>query len=44
MAGRGFASVGELRGRLAAARMAHPETYVRAQYMRMLTEYADTAR
>lgn len=43
MAGRGFDSVNDLRGRLAAARVAHPESYVRAQYMRMLTAYDSTA-
>lgn len=39
MAGRGFDAIGDLRGRLAASRLAHPETYVRAQYIHILTGY-----
>lgn len=36
---RGFSSVADIRGRLAASRLAHPEAYVRAQYISMLTGY-----
>jgi len=36
---RGFASVEEVRGKLAARRLADPEAYVRAQYIRILTGY-----
>lgn len=39
MEGRGFAAIGDLRGLLAASRLASPETYVRAQYIRILTGY-----
>ena len=42
MSGRGFASVNELRGRLAASRLAEPEDYVRAQYIQILTGYGAT--
>jgi len=43
MAGRGFSDVGELRGLLAASRLARPEAYVRAQYIQILTGYDRTA-
>jgi dihydroorotate dehydrogenase (fumarate) len=43
MAGRGFHAIGEVRGRLAASRLARPEAYVRAQYIEILTGYAGTA-
>lgn len=39
MAGRGFDTVGDLRGLLAASRLAHPEAYVREQYIQILTGY-----
>jgi dihydroorotate dehydrogenase (fumarate) len=39
MTGRGFTSVNDLRGRVAASRLAHPEAYVRAQYIDILTGY-----
>ncbi|MEX0696759.1 MAG: dihydroorotate dehydrogenase-like protein [Dongiaceae bacterium] len=39
MAGRDFKAIGDLRGRLAASRLAHPEAYVRAQYIQILTGY-----
>ena len=39
MDSRGFASAGDLRGRLSASRLAHPEAYVRAQYINILTGY-----
>ncbi len=42
MAGRGFDAIGDVRGCLAASRLAHPESYVRAQYIQILTGYADT--
>lgn len=37
LAERGFASVAAMRGRMSAARIANPESLVRAQYVRMLT-------
>ncbi len=40
---RGFASVADLRGRLAASRLADPEAYLRAQYIRILTGYPSAA-
>ncbi len=43
MAGRGFAAIDEVRGRLAASRLAQPEAYVRAQYIHILTSYAAAA-
>ncbi len=39
MAGRGFDAIDDVRGRLAASRLAHPEAYVRAQYIQILTGY-----
>lgn len=39
MSGRGFNAVGDIRGLLAASRLAHPEAYVRAQYIQILTGY-----
>ena len=39
MAGRGFRAISDVRGRLAASRLAHPESYVRAQYIHILTGY-----
>lgn len=39
MASRGFKTVEDLRGRLAASRLTEPEAYVRAQYMHILTGY-----
>jgi len=39
MEARGFASVGDLRGRLSASHLARPEAYVRAQYIDILTSY-----
>jgi len=43
MAGRGFATIGDLRGRLAASRLANPEAYMRAQYIQILTGYGGTS-
>jgi len=43
IAGRGFDSIGEVRGRLAASRLAHPEAYMRAQYIQILTNYGESA-
>lgn len=39
MVDRGFDSVNDLRGRLAASRLAEPEAYVRAQYIQILTGF-----
>ena len=39
IAGRGFNGVGDLRGLLAASRLADPEAYVREQYIQILTGY-----
>lgn len=36
---RGFGSIADIRGRLAASRLVHPEAYVRAQYVSILTGY-----
>jgi dihydroorotate dehydrogenase (fumarate) len=36
---RGFASLADLRGRLAASRLENPEALVRSQYVQMLTTY-----
>jgi dihydroorotate dehydrogenase (fumarate) len=44
LAGRGFASLGEARGRLSASRLADPEALVRAQYVKILTGYQMRAR
>ena len=44
LAGRGFASLGEARGRLSASRLADPEALVRAQYVKILTGYQIRAR
>jgi dihydroorotate dehydrogenase (fumarate) len=41
---RGFDSVADIRGRLAAARLAHPEAYVRAQYVSILTGYGQDGK
>ncbi len=44
MEGRGFACVRDVRGRLAASRLAEPESYVRAQYIQILTGYGAPVR
>jgi dihydroorotate dehydrogenase (fumarate) len=43
MAGRGFNTVDDLRGLLAASRLADPEAYVREQYIQILTGYEGAA-
>lgn len=39
MSGRGFNTIGDLCGLLAASRLANPEAYVREQYIQILTGY-----
>jgi len=41
---RGFGSVADIRGRLAASRLARPEAYFRAQYVSILTGYDQAGR
>jgi len=44
MAGRGFSSVGALRGRLSAAGLSDRTPLLRAQYLEMLRDYPEQAR
>jgi dihydroorotate dehydrogenase (fumarate) len=39
MSTRDLTAIGDLRGRLAASRLAHPEAYLRAQYIEILTGF-----
>ena len=39
MSDHDYTAIGDLRGRLAASRLAHPEAYMRAQYIHILTGY-----
>ena len=39
MSTRDLTKIGDLRGRLAASRLAHPEAYLRAQYIQILTGF-----
>jgi hypothetical protein len=43
MDSRGFGSIGALRCKLSASRLADPDAYLRAQYIRILTGYARAA-
>ncbi|MHA1547915.1 MAG: dihydroorotate dehydrogenase-like protein [Alphaproteobacteria bacterium] len=43
MGARGFESLSDVRGKLAASRINDPEAYLRAQYIRILTSYTTAA-
>jgi dihydroorotate dehydrogenase (fumarate) len=43
MDGRGFGTIGALRCKLSASRLADPDAYLRAQYIRILTGYGSAA-